>query len=93
MFAAVQLQAAAVGSAKGLFVPAGAVQRDGADSVVFVARDSGTFEVRRITSGLTSRDWIQVLSGVAKGDRIAVTGVFTLKAELRKGELGEGDEH
>ena len=93
MFATVQLQATAQGGAKGLFVPAGAVQRDGADSVVFVARDSGTFEVRRITSGLTSRDWIQVVSGLSKGDRIAITGVFTLKAELRKGELGEGDEH
>lgn len=92
MFAAVQLQLAARGGAQGLFVPAGAVQRDGADSVVFVARDSGRFEARRITSGLTSRDWIQVLSGVAKGERIAITGVFTLKSERRKGELGEGDK-
>ena len=93
MFATVQLQTANRPGSRGLFVPAGAVQRDGADSVVFVARDSGRFEARRVTTGLTSRDWIQVLDGLARGDRIAITGAFTLKSELRKGELGEGDEH
>lgn len=93
MFAEVQLRATNGGGARGLFVPAGAVQRDGADHIVFIARDSGRFEVRRISTGLVTREWVQVVEGVAQGDLIAISGAFTLKSERRKGELGESDEH
>ncbi|MBL8981847.1 MAG: efflux RND transporter periplasmic adaptor subunit [Gemmatimonadetes bacterium] len=93
MFATVEIQAATRGAGTGMFVPAGAVQRDGADSVVFVSRADGAFEPRRITSGQVSRQWIQVLTGLSLGDRIAVTGSFTLKAEWRKSEFGESEEH
>lgn len=93
MFAEVQLRATVGSDDRGLFVPAGAVQRDGADNIVFIARDSGRFEVRRISTGLVTREWVQVVQGLAKGDRIAISGAFTLKSERRKGELGESDEH
>lgn len=93
MFATVQLETAVAGSERGLFVPAAAVQRSGTDSVVFIARDSVTFEARRVTTGTTSREWIEVREGLTKGLRIVVGGAFVLKSEWRKGELGEGDEH
>ena len=51
MFATVEIVASTREGGTGVFVPAGAVQRDGTDSVVFVARDGGTYEPRRITSG------------------------------------------
>lgn len=93
MFAEVQLRATSGRGDRGLFVPASAVQRDGTENIVFIAHDSGRFEARRISTGLTTRDWVQVVQGLSKGDRIATSGVFTLKSERRKGELGEGDEH
>ena len=93
MFAEVQLRATVGSDDRGLFVPAGAVQRDGADNIVFIARDSGRFEVRRISTGLVTREWVQVVHLAAKGARIAISGAFTLKSERRKGELGESDEH
>lgn len=93
MFATVQLETSVIGAPRGLYVPAAAVQRDGVDSVVFIARDSVTFEARRITTGTVSRDWIEVREGLARGLRIVVGGAFVLKSEWRKGELGEGDEH
>ncbi len=93
MFAEVEVLTTSDVGRRGLVVPAAAVQRDGADFIVFVAKDSGRFEVRRIETGLATRDWIQVVQGVARGERIAIGGVFTLKSERRKGDLGEGDEH
>lgn len=93
MFAEVEVLTSTGPLTRGLVVPTSAVQRDGADVIVFVARDSGRFAVRRIETGLTTCDWIHVVRGLSRGDRIAVRGVFALKSERRKGELGEGDEH
>lgn len=93
MFAEVEVLTTVGTVTRGLVVPASAVQRDGSDTIVFVARDSGRFEARRIATGLITRDWVQVLRGVTRGDRIAIQGAFTLKSERRKGDLGEADEH
>ncbi len=73
------------GSVRALAVPSSSVVDDEA---VFVDVD-GKFERRKVSLGRNDGKFVEVLSGLKKGDRIATKGVFTLQSELRKGELKE----
>ncbi len=53
--------------------------------VVFVREEEG-FAVRTITTGREDDRTIEILSGVSRGERIAVSNSFILKAELGKSE-------
>lgn len=93
MFASARLQGTATqATGSGLFVPSAAVQRDGDETVVFVPVGPGEFVRRAITTGEPAGEWLRVRGGVAEGDTVVTTGSFLLKSELRKGELGEGEE-
>jgi len=61
-------------------VPAGAVVRDGAESVVFVERDRGVFERRRVRLGNAFDDRVPILEGLQPGDRIVVNGAILLSS-------------
>jgi len=50
------------------------------------------FEPRTVELGRASGGMVEVVSGLKEGERYAVKGAFTLKSELKKGEL-EGHEH
>lgn len=90
MFATVRLAGASSGeSATGLYVPEGAVQRDGGVPIVFLPAGPGRFRHVRIRTGRERPGWVEVLSGVAAGDSVVTAGAFLLKSELRKSELGE----
>lgn len=93
MFAAVRFQGVLQSDTPKLYVPTGAVQRDGNRLIVFVPRNDSTFIGREIRVGQQTADWMEVLEGLSAGDRVVTSGAFLLKSELRKGELGEGDEH
>ena len=66
---------------------------DGEEVVVFVPVGPRSFTRRVIKTGDTAEDWVQVLDGLSAGDSVVTTGSFLLKSEVRKGELGEGEEH
>jgi cobalt-zinc-cadmium efflux system membrane fusion protein len=91
MFATVEIAGTSEAPRTGLYVPAGAVQRDGDRALVFVARDAGVYEARRVQTGQTSAEWVEILSGVAEAEQVVVAGSFALKSELKKDELGEED--
>jgi cobalt-zinc-cadmium efflux system membrane fusion protein len=94
MFARARLQGTVSRAAEpSLFVPGDAVQRDGEEVVVFVPAGPLSFTRRVIKTGEAAEDWVQVLDGLSAGDSVVTTGSFLLKSELRRGELGEGDEH
>jgi cobalt-zinc-cadmium efflux system membrane fusion protein len=94
MFANARLQGTVSRAAdSALFVPSAAVQRDGEEVVVFVPVGPRSFTRRVIKTGDTAEDWVQVLDGLSAGDSVVTTGSFLLKSEVRKGELGEGEEH
>lgn len=93
MFAAVRFVGVLRSATPQLYVPSGAVQRDGSRMIVFVRRDDSTFVAREIRTGQQTVDWTEVLAGLSTGERVVTTGAFLLKSELRKGELGEGDEN
>lgn len=71
-------------------VPLATVQRDGAESFVFVPFGEGSFAVRCVTVGQPHDDLIPVLSGLAPGDRVVTRGTFMLKSEVLKDRMGAG---
>ncbi len=69
--------------------PATAVQQDGSATIVFVRVGPRTFERRDVELGPAQGDLTVVRRGLSSGDVVVTAGSFILKAELRKGELGE----
>ena len=65
-------------------IPAGALQTVGGRPTVFVV--SERVEPRPVVIGRRGRTRVEVLSGLAAGERLAVTNTFLLKAELGKAE-------
>ncbi|MDX2177960.1 MAG: efflux RND transporter periplasmic adaptor subunit [Bryobacteraceae bacterium] len=52
---------------------------EGAAKVVYVRRDNEHFERRPVRTGIRSGDFVEILEGVAKGDRVAVKGAYLLR--------------
>lgn len=94
MFARVQLSDPhAQGAVSSLVVPDSAVQREGTRSIVFVPLGEGRFARREIEVGRHEGQWVEVRSGLKAGERVVIAGVFLLKSELARGELGGGHSH
>jgi cobalt-zinc-cadmium efflux system membrane fusion protein len=73
-------------------VPAAAVQRTDGGWAVFLPRDEGAFEVRGVGRGRDLGGDVEIVSGLAPGERVVVDGAFLLKAEREKSR-GAGDHH
>lgn len=79
---------------EGLYVPENAVQRLEDGNVVFLPGDDGDeFEIREVRTGVRAGGSIEILEGLAEGDRVVSAGSFYLKSELLKGEFGDGHNH
>ena len=70
-----------------LVVPGHAIQRIDEKRVAFVAGGDRAFEMREIEVGRRAGDWVEVLSGLAAGDRVVTDGAFYLKSELEKEKM------
>lgn len=68
----------------GLSLPPQAVQPLGNDDVVFVEREAGRFEVRKVTIVRRTSEVIEIKDGVSKGETIVVEGAFLLRGEAAK---------
>jgi cobalt-zinc-cadmium efflux system membrane fusion protein len=79
------------GGAPILSVPVAAVQRVGDSWVVFIPRDAGVFETRKIGRGRDLGGEVEVLSGLAVGETIVVDGAFLLKSQAENAGAGHGD--
>lgn len=66
-----------------LVVPADAVLDSGLQSTIFVALDGGVFEPRRVQTGARYGEEVQILEGLAPGEKIAAAGTFLLDSESR----------
>jgi Cu(I)/Ag(I) efflux system membrane fusion protein len=67
----------------GLLVPQSAVLHAGARSFVFVELGPGRFEPREVETGLRSGDEVEVVSGLAEGERVVASGTFWIASESR----------
>jgi len=66
-----------------LVVPAGALLDSGLRKTVFVERAEGVFEPREVETGWHFGDKVEIVSGLAAGERIVVSGTFLLDSESR----------
>ncbi|MEO8182407.1 MAG: efflux RND transporter periplasmic adaptor subunit [Deltaproteobacteria bacterium] len=66
-----------------LVVPKDAVIHTGTHAYVFVDVGSGRFEPRTVRVGTQAGDRVQILEGVAEGDRVVSRGSFMLDSESR----------
>lgn len=73
-----------------VIVPRKALQTIKGAATLFV-RDAQGFEARQVKTGREDDDNIEIVSGLAPGETIAIANTFTLKAELEKAEASEGE--
>lgn len=78
------------GSAPVVQVPASAVQRHEGQTFVFVHAGGDTFRRRAVVLGRDGGERVEVRSGLAAGEVVAVEGGFVLKSELLR-DLIAGD--
>jgi Cu(I)/Ag(I) efflux system membrane fusion protein len=69
--------------AEGIVIPRQALVDTGEHQYVFLARDAGHFEPRRVTVGARSGDKVSILSGLSAGDMVVTTGNFLIDSESR----------
>jgi cobalt-zinc-cadmium efflux system membrane fusion protein len=74
-------------------VPVAALQRMADRWVVFIPKDTSTFEVRTVGRGRDLGGEVEILTGLRQDETVVVEGSFLLKAEADKAR-GEGEhEH
>ena len=66
-----------------LTIPTEALLDSGISKVVYIDRGNGAFEPRQIQTGRRSGTRIEVVSGLAPGEKIVVSGTFLLDSESR----------
>ena len=82
MFADVRIEARMAG--EGIQIPDEAVIRSGRRNVVFVYRGDGRFVPREVALGhALDENRIEILSGLAPGERVVTSGQFLLDSESR----------
>ena len=62
-----------------LAVPTSALLGDGGKQIVFVQTAGETFARRVLRAGIRSQGWIEVLSGVAAGERVVTKGAYEVR--------------
>jgi cobalt-zinc-cadmium efflux system membrane fusion protein len=82
MFARVHVQVGTKSLA--LALPRGAVVMNGEESLVFVERTATEFERRRVATGVTSGELIEIRQGLQAGERVVVKGTLLLKGAWDK---------
>lgn len=80
MFVRVMLPGAARASV--LQVPQGAIQEHEGKSFVFVHADGDAFERRDVSLGRRAGESVEVVAGIAPGDKVVTGGGFALKSRL-----------
>jgi RND family efflux transporter MFP subunit len=82
-----------LGGTRRLSVPAEAVLDAGASKTIFLDQGDGTFEPRPVETGVrfhdASGDRVEIVKGLAAGDRIVTSGAFLLNSESEMRRAGQ----
>ena len=76
-----------VSTSSALTVPRSAVVQTGERSLVFVDADGGNLRAQPVQLGRTGNDYVEVLSGVAAGQRVVTSAQFLLDSESNLAEV------
>jgi membrane fusion protein, copper/silver efflux system len=69
--------------ARGLTVPLDALIDSGREQRVFVERSKGMFEPRQVETGRRLSDRVEIVRGLAEGERVVSAGTFLVDSESR----------
>ena len=71
-----------------LVVPRDAVLDSGLRQIVYVEKKPGVYEMRSVTLGARGEQYVEVLKGIKKGERVVTSGNFLIDSEsqLRTGQ-------
>jgi len=75
----------------GLSVPLDAVLDSGTQKRVFIDRGNGFFEPRQVETGWRFGDRIEIVKGLAAGERVVTSGTFFVDSESRLKLAAAGD--
>ncbi len=64
-----------------IVIPLEGLIRTGREERVIIALGEGKFEARNVKSGIESGDYVEILEGVKKGDKIVTSGQFMIDSE------------
>ncbi|MDH5180453.1 MAG: efflux RND transporter periplasmic adaptor subunit [Gammaproteobacteria bacterium] len=64
-----------------LIIPREALIRGGGDDRVILALGKGRFRAVRVTAGIESGNWIEIMAGLQEGDRVVTSGQFLIDSE------------
>ncbi|ATX78516.1 membrane fusion protein, Cu(I)/Ag(I) efflux system [Mariprofundus aestuarium] len=81
MFANITLKASRTVNA--VVIPSEAIVRTGAREQVFVQREPGKFEPREVVLGLQADGQVQIVSGIAAGERVVTSSQFLIDSESK----------
>ena len=76
-----------------LAVSRDAVLDSGIRQVIFVDRGNGYFEPRQVKTGARADSSVEILSGIAEGEKVVTSGNFLIDSESRLKSAFEGMEH
>jgi len=76
-----------------LVVPLTALQTIDGKKVVFIQHEDGDFGAQVVSLGRQDYRQVEILTGLQEGQTYVSENAFTLKAQLQKGEFGEGHHH
>jgi membrane fusion protein, heavy metal efflux system len=62
-----------------LAIPDAAIVEEDGRPIAFVQVAGETFEKRDLTLGIRDGTWVQVLSGVAAGERVVIKGAYAVR--------------
>jgi Cu(I)/Ag(I) efflux system membrane fusion protein len=85
MFANVEIN---VSSGARLVIPREAVLDSGTRQIVYVEKKPGVYELRHVILGVRGEDFVEILKGIRKGERVVTSGNFLIDSEsqLRTGQ-------
>jgi Cu(I)/Ag(I) efflux system membrane fusion protein len=63
--------------------------------IVYVEKKPGVYEMRDVKLGVSGERYVEVLSGIRKGEKVVTSGNFLIDSEsqLRAGPGGGGHSH
>jgi len=81
-----------------IVIPLEALIRTGREERVVIDLGEGRFTSRSVTAGMESGDWVEIVKGIAPGDRVVTSGQFLIDSEaslkaslMRMQPPGEGE--
>jgi Cu(I)/Ag(I) efflux system membrane fusion protein len=64
-----------------IVIPVEALIRTGREQRVVLSLGDGRFESRRVSAGIESGDWVEILDGIEPGDTVVTSGQFLIDSE------------